>query len=585
MALYGSFEGKTANEYITPKITWTAVQSIPGNYSDITATLTYSRTNAGFTTEGYWTGSLSIGTNTKNATGVHIKVTQNSNTVAITHTARVAHAEDGTLKITISATGANSKGSLSATAIAKEITLDTIPRTSSITSAGAVTLGEACSVGWTPNSADFRFKLKFALGGWEHITEAIHPNTTGSYTYTGYTLPLEVAEQFTDSDRAEIAVTLTTYTDSQCKNQTGSVSSSFTVTVPQNSETQPEVTMVLTAQSPLEGIYLQGVSWVSADLSAEGRLGASIEGYTLSAEGRSYEAPYKSRYLTRIGEQQITGCATDSRGIPGYAMQTIRVYPYSKPGLTDVSVYRCTSDGTADDSGEYLRIKATRRFSRVEVDGERRNYCSISYRYRAETADSWSEYVCILEENEAADTVQTEPLLNATLYKDRSYIVELKVTDSTDLFTTVTVGIPSEKIFRHKRAGGRGLGLGGYCQEDDLLEVYWDQRLHGALNGQYIRSVSGEKGGFKVQSCFEDFSGSSWTDGVQYFLIAGCDMNHPVLGVILVSAGGGIKFETCINSSVNVTVGEAGCFTVSGVWACLKVTLISTDPFEIIEEE
>ena len=45
MALQGSFSGETSNDQITPTITWQATQSVIGNYSDITATLTYKRKN------------------------------------------------------------------------------------------------------------------------------------------------------------------------------------------------------------------------------------------------------------------------------------------------------------------------------------------------------------------------------------------------------------------------------------------------------------------------------------------------------------------------------------------------------------
>ena len=46
MAGSGSFTGTTANSAIVPTITWSAAQSQEGNYSDVTAVLTYDRTNS-----------------------------------------------------------------------------------------------------------------------------------------------------------------------------------------------------------------------------------------------------------------------------------------------------------------------------------------------------------------------------------------------------------------------------------------------------------------------------------------------------------------------------------------------------------
>ena len=61
MALNGIFYGTTNNSKVKPCIQWSAVQNLKGNYSDVTATLCYSRTNKGYTTMGTWEGSLYFG--------------------------------------------------------------------------------------------------------------------------------------------------------------------------------------------------------------------------------------------------------------------------------------------------------------------------------------------------------------------------------------------------------------------------------------------------------------------------------------------------------------------------------------------
>jgi len=131
MALNGSFYGSTANQFIKPRIEWSAVQDVAGNYSDVTATLYYSRTNKGYETYGTWRGSLTIDGNTANASKV-LTITYNSNTLAITHTARVLHDAYGEKTLTISAVGAMAGTSLSDTQISGQITLDAIARASAI---------------------------------------------------------------------------------------------------------------------------------------------------------------------------------------------------------------------------------------------------------------------------------------------------------------------------------------------------------------------------------------------------------------------------------------------------------------------
>ena len=134
MALSGTINGSTSNNYIDSKITWSATQSITGNYSDVTAILTYSRNNTGYTTEGDWSGSITInGTNVKGSK--HIQVTYNSNTEAMRATVRVYHNSDGSKSFNISATGSAPPSSLSSTSCSGTVTLNQIPRKATLTSA------------------------------------------------------------------------------------------------------------------------------------------------------------------------------------------------------------------------------------------------------------------------------------------------------------------------------------------------------------------------------------------------------------------------------------------------------------------
>lgn len=98
--------GTTSNQYVICKLEWISVKNEVGNYSDVTATLKYSRTNSGYTTSGKWTGSITInGVKKEVSTANAIYITKNSNTVAMSSTVRVYHNSDGTKSITISATG------------------------------------------------------------------------------------------------------------------------------------------------------------------------------------------------------------------------------------------------------------------------------------------------------------------------------------------------------------------------------------------------------------------------------------------------------------------------------------------------
>lgn len=104
MALSGAFTGTTGNQYIFPTIRWSAVQSQDGNYSDVTATLYYSRSNSGYTTSGTWSGGITID-GQWTAGSRHIEVSYQSGTLAMSATVRVYHDADGSRSVTISAAG------------------------------------------------------------------------------------------------------------------------------------------------------------------------------------------------------------------------------------------------------------------------------------------------------------------------------------------------------------------------------------------------------------------------------------------------------------------------------------------------
>lgn len=593
MALKGTIDGTTANDRITAKIQWSAKQNIEENSSTITATLTYSRTNSGHTTGGKWSGSLSIGDQTGTLTGNYIEIEENSNTVAISIERTVKHAADGTLSVKISATGKIANSSLTSTTISGTVTLDTIPRASDITSAAAVTLGNACDVRWTPNSSAFGFKLRFYLGKkLIHTTDAIHPNNTSAYTYTDYEIPLTVAEQITDSASGTMTVELITYSDKECKNAIGEANSKeFTVTVPSNADTQPTFDMTLEAVNGLGGLYLQGLSKVQAAFNnVVTKFGAGIKEYKLSTEYQSYSypgdhaGPCETDPITTTGTMKITGSVTDSRGITGQAEETITVYPYFSPRLSGVKAYRCRSDGTAADDGTYLRIEATREYAPVMVDGAQKNFCQIQFRYKTENAPEYSGLETILATDAKVDSVDAQPpLLTVQLNAENAWSVQIVAKDTVGQSTVVTVAIPSERVFMHKRAGGKGMGLGGMCQEDDLLEVHWNQHIYknlkvdGNVCGAYIRIAESklDSNTLTLRTAVE----FGETNQVQSILVFGSCWSQ-IWTVI-----GKMGLMECSSDNTRGEIMENGTdfvVTLPGIRET-PLVLISADPFEIIQ--
>lgn len=367
------------------------------------------------------------------------------------------------------------------------VTLPMIATASTITSASNVTLGNKCAVKWTPMAAAFYYKMGFQLGDWKYSTEVVHPNQTSEYTYTGFTIPLEVANQIPDDPNGTMYVYLHTFTDSAGKNQIGDTSSAtFKVTVPNDAATKPTVSMELSAvhslQDKFSGLYIQGKSKVKVNPSAKGKYGASIRSFSVNVGGVSYgEAEgYTSGYLNTYGTTNVTCYATDSRGYTGDTPLEISVIAYRDPTLENVSAVRCDKNGNESESGTYLKIKAKRSYVPVVSSGKQKNFCQIRYRYKAEGNSSYGAWATILAaDNLGSDEVVTGPLLNGNLLITTSYRVEVQALDDIGGTALSTIIIPTDRVYWHRDGARNALGLGKYNEKDNALDSAWDIHMNG----------------------------------------------------------------------------------------------------------
>ena len=466
--------------------------NIETNTSNITVSLIVQKTegnNLGaYNLEKYPTVSLSVNGAAKTPTITYIDTREHKTCVFATWTGNVTHNADGSLSCPISASFAlTGSDTLDAGTLSGNAVLDTIPRASTIHYAAGVTLGNACGVQWYPKATSFRYRLKFSLGNWSYTTGAIHPNTTSLYGYTGYKIPLDVANQIPSATADTMTVTLYTYSDSGATVQVGSASSmTFTVTVPDNINTKPAVSMSLAPVSSLAsafaGLYIQGKTKVKATLSAKGRYGATIKSYSMKIDGTTYDSgdDYTSGFLTKYGVFTVTGYAKDSREYTGSATKDITVIAYSKPKILEVEASRCYEDGTLADDGTYLKIKAKRSYSLVKADEVQKNFCQIRYRFKAASASKYGDWVTILAGNSLdSDQVETDALLGGALSIEATYMVQVQAIDDIGEYAETMIVIPTDIVHNHKTKNGWGFGK--YCEGDNLLDVAWDAHFHGEV--------------------------------------------------------------------------------------------------------
>ena len=447
---------------------------------------------------------------------------QNTTKTILDTTLTIKHRDDGTGIVQVYT---EMDTGISAGVVLKyaECTLTTIPRSSTISTSGSAdTLGTTCYIEWTPHSKSFWYKLNFALSDYSYTTEAIHPNTLSNYAYTGYTIPLDLARKIaSDRKNAIMTVTLYTYTDSSCATLIGSSSDKLTVMIPENTDTKPSITMSLSpADSPIADAYLHGRSKVKATFGGEGKYGATIVSRSLKVNGKIYASPYTSDILSTLGEIEVVGTVTDSRGFTNSVAQKITVSAYDKPsvipytGEGNLICKRCNSDGTPDGGGVYLLVKIGRRYSKVVSGGSQKNFCTLSYSYKkdSQAVTEYSNPTTILAGNASGDYVSII-LPNVVSDSAIAYNIRLIATDTAGENDIVTITIPTAFVTLHfppkteKYPGGHGLTLGGYHDPDkyNVFDCKFDAEFEGVVRGN-VWGLVGSSGAIPPKDKFGKYS-------------------------------------------------------------------------------
>lgn len=365
------------------------------------------------------------------------------------------------------------------------------PGSSTATVANA-TLGSTTKIVWTPTSKSYYYKVKMTIGSESKYTDVIHPNTTLPYTIN-LALPYSWAEQIaSNKTTGTVTVTLYTYSDSAGKKQVGTADTkTFTVSIPNNSSTKPDVTLsvapVNTDGVAWKNLYVQGISQAKPTISATGRYGATISSKYMTLDGRKYTtSPYTSNVLSEDGERVMYAYATDSRGFTRSVSKKITVIPYAKPtikacsGETNVVCDRCDSSGNLSDDGKYLRIKALRSYSKIMSGGTQHNYCSFKYRWK-KAGGTYSSWITALEKTKTSTNTVDLTLSNICTDVTSSYYVQLLVEDDVGKYTQTTYMVPTTSVDFNLRDGGGGAAFGCYAEEKNVLAIAdnWNLKVYG----------------------------------------------------------------------------------------------------------
>lgn len=360
------------------------------------------------------------------------------------------------------------------------VQLTTIPRKSEISHAGDTTIGSKCNIKWTPASEDFKYKIEFSLGTWNHTTGYIEPGSTSLYTYIGYTIPSDdtILLNNLTRDSGTMKAVLRTYNEENALIGTSS-EKSFTVQISGN--LAPTVgTITLTPQT--YEYLLQGKNKLQIDASGwSASTGSTITSYTFSGDGITTTTTTNSCItvgpISKTGELTFTVKATDTRNQYSTSTANITCYAYKAPTFTSFNV----SNIVKDDNGNatincsytitYYSVNSTNGINTFTINGAGAG-TSITY-------GNWTI---------------SEPNISGVITASGSSVIGLgtSVASSYNIYATVSDiyggsrNSKTESVYGEDRVfniypDGTGVAIGKMADHPNLFDCRWSAKFNDSI--------------------------------------------------------------------------------------------------------
>lgn len=224
---------------------------------------------------------------------------------------------------------------------------------------------------------------------------------------------------------------------------------------------------------------------------------------------------------------QAGGTYSDNSAVTLYAVWEL----LGNVRMGSYSAFRCDSSGNADDEGTYGKFTCT-----YILSGQGANEGSVTGRYRASDVSTWTNIANISQsdphikaEGEASLSVNVSCLIS-NLSQDKSYLIELTVTDSYGNTAIASDYISQAYFTMDFLAGGKGIGIGttASCDEsvhpNGLLTCGMDVLFKGKASfekhptitfGHYNAITTGYRTDSRAYHYMSQFSGHSYSHAIR----------------------------------------------------------------------
>lgn len=415
--------------------------------------------------------SRASGTKVKISIGTDHKTESNPVTIA-SGTATVPHNADGSKTLSVSFNCAykwvassawSASGTMSLTQIARASQPSCITYPATTENIGY--MGDTIYIHTNRASTSFTHTVRYAWGSKSGTI------ATGVGDNTKWTIPLDLATEIPNQYSGWGTIYCDTYYGSTF---VGTKSVVFKASAP--SSTSPTVSISLerprTTVPAVTG-YVQGVDQLKVTISATGKYGASITGYSSTVDGTAYSgSTYTTGTLTKSGAIRVTATVTDSRGWKTTVNKDITVQAYTAPTVTSVNAYRCksASDTSSDASGAYICIKPTGSVTPLGSTNGR--LCTVYWKKATET--NWQSktldmsayallgYVIVLADTAASYNI-------CVRLQDSFRLIDYYASDVMSAAAFIDILLASETDDTKK-----GIAVGKVAEVTGAIDLGWD---------------------------------------------------------------------------------------------------------------
>lgn len=447
-------ENSTNTVNNTSSVSWSLVL-VSGGYS-------FSQYRIGWSVSlnGSVVSSQNWSTSTQRSISSNGKLTIASGTNTIMHNA------DGTLNMAATASMEISKSSYGpvdgssgtgTVSLSGSMALTTIPRASTM-SVPTFTAGTAGTLTISRASSSFTHTIQYKFGSvsWTSIA------TKTTSTSVSWTPPVSLLQQMASStSKTETdGLRLLTYSGNTLIGE-----KYYNLTIQAGNSAKPTATLTVSPDNSGQndtvrgwGYYIKGLSKISYTIGFSGYQGSTVSAREFIGNGQTLtSASGTTKLIGSSGTLSLKARVKDSRNRwSDYVSKSITVYDYSQPTISSISVYRCTSTGTASSSGTYIRLYCS---ASRGASINNKNTIHISYTVKQGST------------TKASGTLTSGTATVLSGYDiTQSYSVTITVTDSVGSSITRILGIPSEVVTFHMKEGGDGVAFGGYATVPNAVD-------------------------------------------------------------------------------------------------------------------